>query len=484
MLVKVLEGRHPTFDGKALTLKRALYEGGETWRQHVSEWLPQHPEEMDDNYEARKKRALYENHAGPIIDILASAVFTEPPGVEGLRGSWLAEFLGNVDREGTGLGPWCRERLVDALVEQVVYAWVNLPARPADAPPPASRADEEAAGLLSAFLVPFTARQVIDWEHDENGGLAWLMVRDVVERRPGPEALRSRVHRWTYIDRRQIRRWTWTATPERADPSDEDDATEQPPVLHGLGELPVARLSLTDGLYAMGKLRDPAVAHTRARNDLSWALHRAAHALLVIKSKWDPEKPTLGPGRFLRLGPDDDAFYVEPSGSNFQLLADDLVQLREGLYRVVHQMAIGADSNATRSKMSGESKAQDWAAMDIVLGALAEATRTFLVDVLRLVAVARGERSPAPVVTGLGGWREEDVEAWLTAAALATEAFRMSPTFQREVAKRQVTRVLDGADAAVLKTIGEEIDAAEVDPAPYLPPRPPGQGDDDDTDEE
>jgi hypothetical protein len=484
--VRVLEQRNPAYDGGFLERCRALYCGGDKWREHLNFWLPKHSEEMDDTYKERKARALYENNVGPIVDVLASGVFAEAPTVEGFEGTgdWLAKFQANVDNEGTPLGPWFRERLKDALVECKVYAWVNLPRR-ADGIVYESRADEEAAGVLDAFLVPFTARQVIDWERDESGRLAWLMVRDVVERRGAIEETRRKVHRWTYIDRERIRRWTWAATETQEEPKPEDDAKEEPSIPHGLKELPVACLELVPGLHALGKLHDPAVAHIRGRNDLSWALHRAAHALLWIKSKWDDHRPTLGPGYYAKLGENDDIGYAEPSGSNFQLLADDVVQLREALYRVVQQMAIGADSNATRSKMSGESKAQDWAAMDIVLSALAGAVRTFMVDALRLVAKARGVEA-SPVVKGLDGWREEDLTVWLQAAALATEAFRLSPTFQKEVAKSQAARVLRDVDAQVLETITKEIDAAEADPGLYMPPpppEPPDEGEDADEDE-
>ena len=476
MQVKILEQRHPEHHGDELELLRALYCGGEEWREHLSTWLPQHTEESDTVYEERKKHALYTNHSGPLVDLLAGAVFAEAPQVEGLPAAWGPTFLANVDREGATAQQWFAARLVDALVERRVYAWVNLPARAVDAPVPASVADEEAAGYLDAFLVPFRAEHVIDWERDENGRLAWLMVRDCVERRAGVESPRTSVHRWTYIDRTQIRRWTWTPRPGQDDPNPEDDAVEQPAVAHGLGELPVAVLELSEGLHAMGKLRDPAIAHLRARNDLSWALHRAAHALLVIKSEWDDKRPILGPGRWLQLGQKDEIEYVEPSGANFALLAEDLVQLREEIYRVVQQMAIGADSNASRSKQSGESKAADWRAMEIVLAALAERVRPFMVDVLRLVAKARAA-SVVPTVAGLDGWQQEDLEVWLASAALATDAHRLSPTFTKEVAKRQAGRLLQGVDKKVLATVSKEIDDAEaVDPAPYVPPPAPKPG--------
>lgn len=473
MKVALLEQRHPDHDGQALAVARALYAGGRRWHALRETWLPKHPEEALETHRERLARALYHNHVGPITDMLGAAVFTEPPAVDGLKGEWLADWLGNVDREGTALGAWCRERLVDALVERKVFAWINLPARDPAAPTPVSRADETNAGLLSAFLVAFTAEQVIDWEVDGDGRLAWLMIRDVVEQRASVDVQRTQVHRWTCIDRTSIRRWTWSSTTNQSAPTAEAEADEQPVVKHGLGELPVACLELPEGLYALGKLTDPAIAHIRARNDLSWALHRGAHPLLYIKAKWgETKRPVLGPGYYLSLDPDDGIGYAETSGASHKLLAEDTVQLREELYRVVHQMAVGADSDASRARSSGESKQADWKAMEIVLSALAEKVRGFMVDVLRLVARARGDQTARPSITGLDGWQEEDLEVWLAAAAMATDAHQLSATFRKEVAKRQAKRVLVGASEEVLEAVRTEIDAAQVDtdPAPYIPP--------------
>lgn len=466
MKVKLLNQCHPTLDLREQHILRALASGGRAWRELVSTWLPQHPEEAEKNWSQRKARALYQNHAGPIVGMLSGAVFTEAPACDGLD----PDFLANVDGEGTPAPRWFGDRLLDALVGRRVYAWVNLPARPPELVIE-SRADEEAAGLLRPFLVAFRADQVIDWETDDQGRLVWLMVHDLVERRPTLEDTRSAVWRWTYIDRQRIRRWEWRPEAGQSAPSDEAEAAEVLTIEHRFGELPVARLELPDELHAMGKLRDPAIAHLRARNDLSWALHRAAHALLYIKSKWSDEKPVLGPGYYLKLGVEDEVGYAEPSGANFELLREDVRDLREELYRVVHQMAVGADSSATRSRMSGESKAEDWHAMEIVLSALADLVRAFMVDTLRLVNRARGS-SDQVVVKGLDGWQEEDLEVWLAAAMSSTEAHRMSPTFQRAVAKRQAQRVLQGADPEVLAAIEAEIDEAEIDPAPYRPPPP------------
>lgn len=473
MLVKTLDQRHPSYDEKALQAQRALYCGGDDWRALATQWLPKHPDEMDTTYAQRTARALYENHVGPIVDMLAASVFAEAPAVKDIDGDWFTAFRNSVDGKGGKLGAWARDRLVDALVGRRAYVWVNLPFRPPELEVD-SLAAETSAGLLDAFLVGLTAEQVIDWSTDDRGRLRWVMVRDLVEERASIEDPRTRVHRWTYIDAKVIRRWTWAATATQQDPKPEDDAEEQSPIPHGFGELPVIAVELTEGLHALGKLHDPAVAHIRARNDLSWALHRAAHALLCIKSTWQDRAPVLGPGYYLQLEVADDAFYAEPSGANFELLRDDTKDLREELYRVVQQMAVGLDSSAARNQQSGASKTADWFAVEIVLGALAQVMEDLLTESIRLVAKAR-RQDVAPVVA-IEGWETEDATTWLENAALATEAHRLSPTFTKAVARRQVARILEDSDPEELEKINAEIDAAEVDLSLYAPPPAPGAG--------
>lgn len=475
MLVKTLQQTHPSYDGDELERLEALYTGGACWRDLLSEWIPQHPQEDDDAWQLRKDAALYECHVGPIVDMIVGALFTQPPVVEDVPGSWFEAFSESVDRKGTGLDVWFAEFVRDALVARRAYVWVNLPAR-GDVPAPDNRADEEKLGLLDQFLVGLCARQVIDWGTDEIGRLTWVMVRDQYSERASVEVERVTKWRWTYIDATVIRRWEWTPRADQPEPSPEDTVEESPAVLHGLGFMPVADLCLPAGLHAGGKLHDPAIAHLRGRNDLSWALARGSMPLLWVRDrKGEGQKPTLGIGRFLRLYDEaSEVGYAEPSGASFKLLADDLTQRREAMYRVVHQMAVGADSSATRSKMSGDSKAQDWKALETVLVALADVVKPLIGRVVAMVVKARDGVDIVPNVTGLDGWEEEDLTTWLGNAALALDASRLSETFRKAVAKREARAILPDADETLIAKIESEIDAADdsIDPLAGVLPAP------------
>lgn len=502
MLVKTLQQTHPSYDEASLRRLRALYEGGPSWRAIAPvEWFPQRFAEPQDVYEERKKLLNYVNHAGSLVEMVGALLFAEAPQLEGVpsppvpepdgKGSrpatraelYWSGLLKDCDRAGTPWRQFWRDRFLAAQVGRRAYVWVNLPVRAASAAD-ISRADEDTLGLLDAHLVALDPEQVIDWGRDDHGRLAWVMIRSVISRRASIDEPRRREWRWTYIDGVTIRRWEWQPTETASEPPPEDTAQELAPIAHGAGRLPLVELALPEGLHTMGKLEDAAVAAARARNEHSWALHQAANELLTITAKWGDEtaKPVLGHGYALRLSRDTDgqdaAAYVGPSGVAFQFLEKDVEATREDLFRVVQQMAMAADSDASRIRASGESKAQDWKAVDVMLGAYRDHVLQAMAETVALIADVRGEDLPDVVVSGLDGWQTEDLTTWLASVAMAPEAVRASPTLRREIAKRQAERLLQGdADDTVMATIRREIDEEpdEVDPLYRAPrsPRPP-----------
>ena len=500
MLVKILNSTHPDYDGARLTRLRALIEGGSLWHALKEQLFPKRAVEPSSIYSERKQLLAYTNHAGTVLGLLGALLFAEPPTLEGLTGDYWTALWANSDGAGTPWRRFWRERFQDAQVGQQSFIWVNLPARHPEAPEPANRAEEEQAGYLDAYLVRLQPEQVIDWGEDTRGKLSWVMFRSVTEERPSIEQPRQKKWQWTYIDATVIRRWEWTppADKDQNEPRPDDEATELDAIEHQLGQLPVVRLTLPTELWAGGKLEDPAVAATRARNEHSWALHQAANELLVVTSTWGDEQIVLGHGHYLKLGRDktgaDTAQYIAPSGVAFQYLQEDVASTRDEVYRVVQQMALSADADAARQRMSGESKAMDWKASEIVLASYADIIRGAMAEVVKLLAAIRGEDTAELNLTGLDGWQDEDMLAFLKAAAQSTDARRLSPTFVRTIAKRQVTRLLqDEVDEKTLAVILKEIDEAPDDkvtpPAPPASPNPDNKptgsdNTDDDTDDD
>lgn len=472
MKIEILDQQHPERRAGRITRCRALAEGAECWEELKDFWFPQNAKEPSDLYEERKKLAVYHNYAGPIVGLLSAYLFKTPPSVDA-ETTWSEGFLEDVDRRGTSWDSWWATAFLDAITGKRSLCWVNLPAR--GEAEFADRAAEETAGVLDAYLVNITAEELLDWGEDEVGKLTWVMIRQVVDRRSDVEQGRTKQWRWTHIDATQIRRWTWNATKEQPTPQPGYDAVEEKPVVHKIGCLPVVRLEPPNGLWAMSLLHDPAVAHLRARNDLTWALHKSAHALMYVKRKWDGDDPTIGPGYYLPLEVDDEVGWTEPPGNSFQVLRDDVMDLRTEIYRVVNQMALAADNNSKQQRASGESKQADWQAGDIVMGAYATLTLQAMRDVFAIVAAARGDADVEFDVRGLDGWQQLTLDEFLANSALAINAAKYSPTFRREVAKREVEQLMPDLDEATSKVIRDEIDAAPDDTEP-MPDDTPGGG--------
>ena len=478
MKVKLLNATHPDYDGEHLNRLEALASGGKAWRAIKGELYPQRFAEPTDVYQERLDNALYTNHAGGILTVLAAMLLSKEPTVE-MNGDWVQAFLDNVDGGGTPLEQLAERAMLCALKQRTVYAWVQ--AKGNQGQEFVNRAQQEQAGALDTWVTLLEGRQVIDWEEDGQGNLRWVMVYGQDRRRTSIEAGRVKVHRWTYIDPDVIRMWEWEETKDQADPQPEDNAEELEgsPFKHGWSRLPVCRMRLPMGIFAMGRLEDPAIGHARARNDHSWALHQAANELLAITSKSGAAPDGLGHGHFLQLRRDehgeDSAAFVAPTGTAFEYLKEDIKDWREEVYRVLQQMAMAADSDSTRMSQSGESKNADWRATEVLLSAYAAQLRPFLVGILSLVTEMRGGQQTVQV-GGLEGYQEMDIMAFLESSALAVEALGMSFTFKKAIAKQQVRRLLGQVeDETVVQTILGEIDAAvEV---PLFEPTPPPPAD-------
>jgi len=463
MKVKILEQLHPEHDLDRIRRLYALAEGGPDWHGKIEDWLPKREVEPPDVYEERKTLATYVNHAGGILDLLAAMLFGEAPKIDGLpTGDYYEGLINDCDGAGTPWRQWWRETFAHTLRGGRCFVWANLP--PAGDVEPATRADEEKLGRLDAFLVRVTAAQVRDWGTDSKGALQWVLWRDIVDEREDVGAERRQVYRWTYVDGVAIRRWEWTPKSGQDRPKLDDDAVELPMIGHGAARLPIVEVCLPPALWLMHRVEDATIAALRARSEHSWALHQGANELLALKRKWTDEAPDLGHGHWLELAPDEEAEYIAPTGVAFQYLEKDVAATREDLYRTLNAMALAADSDAQAARLSGESKAQDWQATQILLAAYQDQFISAMHTAAEMILAIRGDDVAGDdgiSVSGLDGWQTEDLQGFLLAVTQATEASRMSPTFRKVVAKRQAARILqDDVKPEEMEAINAEIDSA------------------------
>src|SRR5438874_1989754 len=185
-----------------------LYSGGEQFRTRATDYLGQRNKEPTDVYQERLSRVFYENYIGSIIDWYAATLLRREPVLvaEGANDSgkqFLNEFAEDCDLKGTSLSDFFRQQLIHTLVFGRTYIALDFPRFPQPAP---NRAEEDATGRSRAFLVEYTPDEVINWSHEGDGSLAWIVIRtSCLRQKSVTDSDWKRETRWIYYDRETFR---------------------------------------------------------------------------------------------------------------------------------------------------------------------------------------------------------------------------------------------------------------------------------------
>lgn len=479
-----LRQTHDDYDADYWQELRALYEGGKTLLRNdklMSRLFPPHRAEHDGLYTERKRRALYIPYPAEIIDHLVAGVTSDPISMA-IGGDqekpeplpeFYAEFVEDVSPDG-GSRVSLNEHLSDQLrmALQTLCAWTLV-----DLPPPGqypSLADQENAGALRAYAVAIDPESVIDWEVDANGQFLWVMIHVVERRRATIDASRSQiVERWTYYTRDEWVRY------ERArdinKPFDDKDVIpEADRGAHSFGQVPLLRLALPEGLWAMNKMASVAREHFNKRSALAWGEFQSllpelyeflgpeggAKGVRIGENQEDPSRGTnqrRGQGFVQQRGHEDRAEFVGPDVAPFNEARQSCDALRDDMHRVMHQMALSAANNSAALKRSAESKQQDTAAVEIVLRELGRLGRKFAEAILNMVSLGRREETIANewVAKGMAEFDSVTVSDSLK-DALDIDMLRIESATFRKRHRMQIARaVLEG------KVSPEDLDEIE-----------------------
>jgi hypothetical protein len=153
----------------------------------------------------------------------------------------------------------------------------------------------------------------------------------------------------------------------------------------------------------------------------------------------------------------------------FEPIADYAKDLKDEIYRVAHQMALGVENNAAAIGRSAESKNADDAATVVVVRALAKKVRETLKRVLELVALGRGEKIEWTVGGMAVGDEEDDVT--LTNDAVALDQMPYGKTWKKAFRARVALAKYPDATPEERDAIRAEI-AKIVDAEPEEPVEP------------
>lgn len=465
--------RHPEWRGDYWTECRALYAGGDRLLgdpKVLERLFPRHLHEAGDVYVARKARAHYFPYAGTIIDHLLAGlgtdalkisfaeiddkgVATSPSGAEWWE-RWVTDVTDEAERPSDyGLadeddedddegGCTLHHFLIDALREalQTRTAWVLADLPPVDPDYPEQTAKAGAADLLDPYLCLVPAEQVIDWQTDKRGRLDWAIVMTAEQVRASPRLRRGLVLHtyvvWTADTWARYEILVDPATPPNADmPFQPVEVGE-----HGFGRVPIERLQLPEGMYAMGKLHSLSREHFNKRCAMSWAEYKSLFAVLyeflgpedknglpIAEAQGDANRAVnqvRGQGYTQSRGGDDRAEFVGPPVDPFVAARESCNDTMREMHRVMFSMALSADMDKAALQRSGESKEKDNASTAVLLDALGTILLKFCRRLLVLASLGRSEAVPYATITGL---EKFDVTGTADAIAEAVTLFNGVP---------------------------------------------------------
>lgn len=446
---------HPDYRArKAMRRKyRHLYTGGEQLKESASEYLVRRQKEPADVYEERLNRVYYENYVGSIIDWYAATLFRREPALsfdspDEFARRFFRTFAEDCDRKGTALSDYFRRQLVETLVEGVSYTLVDFPRsdRPAG-----NKAEEEARGISRAYLVPYTAEDLINWSHDQTGNLEWVVLRTsrLRKARIDDEAWTEDTT-WTYYDKERF-----AVYQQRPDGPVLVDRGHH--ALAGQHRVPLFDLRVTDGLWLMNKAGLLQLEHFNKSNALSWALTMGLFAMPVVYSEREWSQ-MVGESYYIQLGPEDRFGWTEPEGHVYQIAASNLDRLKEEIYRVCYLMTQAGGPLSSGTSQSGLSKQRDYAITQEVLRAYGDAVKDTLKRILRTIGEARGD----VISIDVSGLDEFDIGDFSSEIDDAERLLAMnigSTSFKKQIFRRLASKYLCDVRQEVKDEISTEIDA-------------------------
>jgi hypothetical protein len=449
---------HPEYVAQKAVWKqyRDLYAGGEQLRANAHEYLVRRQKEPGQVYAERLRRVFYENYAGSIIDWYAATLLRREPVLE-LSGNdagakqFYNALAEDCDLKGTNFHEFFRRRFVEAMVCGSSYIAVEFPRTGGEA---RSRAEEDASGRSRAYLVNYGPDEIINWSFDRNGGMEWAVVRTSCLQQSSIADERWQTEtRWIYYDREHYRTYRKSGEGRQIEVVDEGRHALAP-----LGRVPLFQLKVSEGLWLMNRAALLQLEHFNKSNALAWALTMGLFATPVIFSD-RPWNEIVGESYYIQLGKDDRFGWSEPEGKVYQIAADNLVRLKDEIYRVCYLMSQAGNGGGAELRQSALSKQRDFSITQEVLRAFGDSVKDAMKQTLWAIAAARKDDLSIDV-TGLDEFDIEDFSNELDDAKKLLELGIGSETLKKQVFKKLAFKYLCDARQEIKNRVAEEIDAA------------------------
>ncbi|MGH9674779.1 MAG: hypothetical protein ACRD44_16495 [Bryobacteraceae bacterium] len=435
---------------------RDLYTGGEQLKWRAAEYLARRQKEPAEVWNERLSRVFYENYIGSIIDWYAATLFRREPLIlaegEEPGKSFLHQFAENCDLRGSSLADFHRRVLTNGLICGTSHVLVDFPRQAGRI---SSRAEEDSSGASRAYLVDYSAEQLINWNLDQQGNYDWVVLRSSYLRKATvDETSWTRETQWAYYDKEEFRIYRRRDDESQKQPIDLVDSGR-----HGCANqrrVPLFSLRIPEGLWLMNRAALLQLEHFNKSNALSWALTMGLYAMPVVYSDREWNQIT-GESYYIQLGPHDRFGWTEPEGHVFQIAAENLGRLQEEIYRVCYLMSQAGGAFSSRQALSGLSKQRDYAITQEVLRAYGDAVKDLMKRILQAVTDARQDQL-AVDVSGLDEFDIGDFSNELADAERLLALGIQSTTFRQQVLKKLAFKYLCDTRQGIKDRIAQEID--------------------------
>lgn len=405
-----------------------LYAGGYVIQAHAAKYLPILASENPMRFEDRKRCAAYIGYLGQIIDYFTSSLFSQELNVaeavdaddaNTAGGSadkvfWPA-FAHDADLTGNAFTKIERKVFLKSALKKRGILALDFPAQE-ETTLIQSRADEDSIGTSRGYAFELPIEQLINWKIGKFGGFQWAVLYRCFIPDDKPLMPRDMVrHEWKVWEMVGGKA-TWTLYAKNKKPNEQFAADEDVPAVAqpsatSFTSIPLVELEVPEGLWVGNKIGCLAREHYQRRSQLVNAENRSMLSIPWIKRGPEingigmalPSETQQNPNRgadpvntfqkkgWVGLGADDDIGFAEPEGKAYALVNEQLKELKDEMFRVVHQMAASVDNSAGTMRRSGDSKKQDRAAESIVLGAFGQLIRDHAKKSYDVLSAARGE---------------------------------------------------------------------------------------------
>ncbi len=448
---------HPEYVARKAMWKqyKDLYAGGEQLRLNACDYLVRRQKEPAQVYEERLSRVFYENYVGSIVDWYAATLMRREPmllfeGSDGGAKSFYNLLSDDCDLKGTNLHEFFRQRFVQVMVCGSSFVVVDFP-KTGDVAQ--TRAEEDASGRSRAYLTDYAADEVINWNYDEAGGLDWVVIRTVCLQQS--KVTRREVGEGNAVDLLRPRELSDLPQDRRVAGGGAGGRGAARP--GRAARVPVFEMKVSEGLWLMNKAALLQSEHFNKSNALSWALTMGLFATPVVYSdqEWNQ---VVGETYYIQLGKEDRFGWTEPEGKVYQIAADNLVRLKDEIYRVCYLMNQAGSSSGGDLRMSGLSKQRDFGVTQEVLRAYGDMVKDAMKQVLRAIAEARQDEVSIDV-SGMDEFDIGDFSNELDDAKKLLDLGIASETLKKQVFKKLAFKYLCDARQEIKNRVAEEIDA-------------------------